>query len=156
MFYLPLHRLLFSGAAQSETQKYHDFLHSVPHLCHSSTLMEGARGVLQVMKLGVMPKRASLQPLLRQSGQVRFDPSITVAQFHLPCGDKLTAKAEGGFSADHRAPGVRCHALVGTSILGFHWVAYHKVTRNQPVTGIWLHLYLCAVHLPPAKKTCEG
>lgn len=156
MFYLPLHRLLFSGAAQRETQNYHYFLHCASRLCHSSMFMESARGVLQVMNLGVMHRRASLQPLLTQGGQVRFAHSITGAEFHLPCGDKLTAKAERGFSADHRSPGVRCHTLVGTSILGFHWVAYHKVTRNQPVTGIWLHLYLCAVHLPPAKKTWEG
>lgn len=84
-------------------------------------LMESARGFLQVYHA-----QDSFSPaFINVSRRARFTPSVTVAAFYLPCGDKLTAKAEGGFPADHRAPGISCHALVGAGILGFHWVAYH-------------------------------
>lgn len=91
--------------------------------------MESARGFLH----GISPRDAvgyhapeSFSPtLINTSRGIRFIPSVTAAAFRLPYGDKLTAKAEGGFPADHRAPGIRRHALVGASVLGFHRVAYH-------------------------------
>lgn len=64
----------------------------------------------------------------------------------------LTAKFEGGNTANNGATAVKGEALVRPSIAPILGVINHKVSRHQGVVRILSENYICAIHTPPVKN----